>query len=217
MKDIELPITQTFSITIDTHNVDMSNAVEMEDGRLMVPLGNVVNNDISAITEKARANGGKVLYATTSIEQQLEGLLLGYFMGPFVEHEERRAMFEREILQSSALSYSTKKELVSKVVNELGLLPGKKKNRLQSSLKKIMEWRNAFAHGKVQHDNMQGCFVNYYSGGSKQLKLTDDFWSDLELIFKDCFELLKEAHDKIDGDAPNESNKKDAQKTSASS
>ena len=26
MKDINLPITQTFSLTIDTHNIDMSNA-----------------------------------------------------------------------------------------------------------------------------------------------------------------------------------------------
>ena len=58
MKDIELPITQTFSLTIDTHNIDMSNAVEMENGQIMVPLGEMVNESISATTEKARSNGG---------------------------------------------------------------------------------------------------------------------------------------------------------------
>jgi hypothetical protein len=204
MKDIELPITQTFSLTIDTHNLDMSNAVEMENGQFMVPLGEMVNDSISATTEKARANGGKVLYATTSIEQQLEGLLLRYFMGPFIQHEERRVIFEREILQSSALSYSSKKELASKIINEHDLLKGKKKNRLQSTLKKIMEWRNAFAHGKVQHDSMQGCFIKYYAGGSKQLKLTDDFWSELESTFKECSELIKEAHDHIESEEPNQ-------------
>ncbi|MDH5387158.1 MAG: hypothetical protein OEY06_01770 [Gammaproteobacteria bacterium] len=198
MKDIELPITQTFSLTIDTHNVDMSNAVEMENGQFRIPLGDMVNESISAATEKARINGGKVLYATTSIEQQLEGLLLRYFMGPFVQHEERRVIFERDILQSSALSYSSKKELVSKIINEHNLLQGKKKNKLQSTLKKIMEWRNAFAHGKVQHDNVQGCFIKYYSGGSKQLKLTDDFWSNLESVFKECSELVKEASGRIE-------------------
>ena len=197
MKDIELPITQTYSLTIDAHNIDMSNAVEMENGNFMIPLGEMVNESISATIEKARANGGKVLYATTSIEQQLEDLLLRYFMGPFIQHEERRVLFEREILQSSALSYSSKKELVSKIVNEHDLLKGKNKNRLQSTLKKIMEWRNAFAHGKVQHDSVQGCFIKYYAGGSKQLSLTDDFWSELECAFKECSWLIKEAQNHI--------------------
>jgi len=181
----------------------MSIAVELENGQLMAPLGEMVNESISAITEKARSNGGKVLYATTSIEQQLEGLLLRYFMGPFVQHEQRRVLFEREILQSSALSYNSKKELISKIVKEDALLKGEKKNKLQSSLKKIMEWRNAFAHGKIQHDNMQGCFITYYSGGSKQLKLTDEFWSDLEAVFKECSELVKEAGEKLESIEPN--------------
>lgn len=198
MKDIDLPITQTFSLTVDTHNIDMSNATELENGQLVVPLGDVINSSYSSMTNKARVNGGKVLYASTSIEQQLESILLRYFMGPFIAHDERRVLFERDILQSSALSYSSKKELILKIVNEAELLQGKKKNKLQSYLKKIMEWRNAFAHGKVQHDNTQGCFIKYYSGCSKQLKLTDDFWSNLELVFKECSELIKEAQENLD-------------------
>lgn len=204
MKDIKLPLTQTVSITIDTHNLDYSNAVENEDGLLVVPLGTAMNSEISESMEKARANGGKVLYATTSIEQQLEGLLLRYFMGPFVKHDHRRDVFEREILQSSALSFSSKKELVSKVVNHEDLLKGKKKNRLQSALKSIMGWRNAFAHGKVQHDNRKGCFVKYYSGGSKELNLTDEFWTGLEAVFKDCSELVKEALENLETKEPNQ-------------
>lgn len=193
MKDIKLPLTQTVSLTIDTHNINYSDAVEDEDGYLVIPLGEAINSEISDNMEKARANGGKVLYATTSIEQQLEGLMLKYFMGPFVKHDTRRVVFEREILQSSALSFSSKKELISKVVNNEDLLKGKKKNRLQGTLKKIMEWRNAFAHGKVQHDNRKGCFVKYYAGGSKELNLNDELWSEIENVFKDCSELINEA------------------------
>ncbi|MCR8913295.1 hypothetical protein FDP08_07935 [Marinobacter panjinensis] len=204
MKDIKLPLTQTVSITIDTQNLDYSNAVENEDGLLVVPLGTAMNSEISESMEKARANGGKVLYATTSIEQQLEGLLLRYFMGPFVKHDHRRDVFEREILQSSALSFSSKKELISKVVNHEDLLKGKKKNRLQSALKSIMGWRNAFAHGKVQHDNRKGCFVKYYSGGSKELNLTDEFWTELESVFKDCSELVNEASENLETKEPNQ-------------
>ena len=43
MKDINLPITQTFSLTIDTHNIDMSNATELDNGQLFVPLDDVIN------------------------------------------------------------------------------------------------------------------------------------------------------------------------------
>ncbi len=198
MKDIELPITQSFSATIDTHNIDMSKAVDIGNGVMGIPLGSVVDSEISAITEKARLNGGKVLYATTSIEQQMESILLRYFMGPFEAGSEKREIFEKEILQSSALSYSAKKHLVSKVVNTHSLLNGKSKNKLQSYLKKIMEWRNAFAHGKVQHDNMCGCFIKHYSGGPKTLNLTDEFWEELEKTFKECSELLKQSLQKTE-------------------
>jgi hypothetical protein len=104
MKEIVLPITQTYSITFDAAMFDPSKAVDMGNGRRAIPLGNVVDADIIATVETARRNGGKILYATTSIEQTLESILLKYFMGPFVGHDERRVMFEHEVLQSSALS-----------------------------------------------------------------------------------------------------------------
>jgi|TARA_R100000049_G_scaffold4346_1_gene9874 hypothetical protein len=200
MKDINLPLTQTVSLTIDAQDFDMSKAVEDEDGQLIVQLGEAINSEISEGMDKARSNGGKVLYATTSIEQQLEGLLLKYFMGPFVTHDHRRDIFEREILQSSALSFRSKKELVSKVVSQHELLKGKKKNKLQGALKKIMGWRNAFAHGKIQHDNRKGCFIKYYSGGVEELRLTDEFWSQLEGVFKDGSALVNEALKNLEGD-----------------
>lgn len=193
MREINLPITQTFSITVDMLNLDMSQAVDMGNGRVKVPLGTIVDGNISAVVEIARKNGGKVLYATTSIEQKLEAILLEYFMGPFIKHDDRRVMFEKEILQSSALSYRAKKELVTKIIIKDNLLPGSKKNAVQNYLKKIMEWRNAFAHGKIQHDNRAGCFVTHYSGEIKTLSLTDEYWDEVERCFKECDVLLSEA------------------------
>jgi hypothetical protein len=64
--------------------------------------------------------------------------------------------------------------LVAKLVNDGQLLSGNWKNSLQSDLKKIMGWRNAFAHGKIKHDNRAGCYVVHYSGQPKQLLLTDE-------------------------------------------
>lgn len=193
MRDIDLPLTETVSLTVNPAELDMSNAVDTGNGQVMVSLGEMMNSDIQESLKKARANGGSVLYATTSIEQKIEDLLLLYFMGPFTGHDDRRELFEREILQSSALSYSAKKALSEKVVNKNDLLKGKKKNRLQSSLRKIMEWRNAFAHGKIQHDSRKGVFVRYYAGEQKDLPLTDEFWDQVESVFHEAVNLVGEA------------------------
>ncbi len=110
---------------------------------------------------------------------------------------DKRTIFEKEILQSSTLSYNNKKELFFKIVNKSELLSGKKKSKLQKYLKDIMEWRNAFAHGLIQVDNIQGCFVNYYSGSPKMLNLTNDYWDTVESTFKDCHSFIAEINEKL--------------------
>jgi len=192
MREINLPMTQTYSITIDMAKLDPSKAIDMGDGRRAVPLGNIVDPQIGAVVDTARKNGGKILYATTSIEQTLESILLEYFMGPFVGHNDKRVMFEHEVLQSSALSYRAKKDLVIKVIHADNLLKGDQKNAVQKHLKTIMEWRNAFAHGKIQHDTKTGCFVRYYSGGAKTITLNEQYWDEVESTFRECVNLLKE-------------------------
>jgi hypothetical protein len=198
MREINLPVTQTYSITFDAAMLDPSKAVDMGNGRRVIPLGNIVDANTTATVETARRNGGKVLYATTSIEQTLESVLLKYFMGPFVRHDDRRDMFEHEVLQSSALSFRTKRELVTKIINNRALLAGKKKSTVQGHLSTIMEWRNAFAHGKIQHDTKKGCFVRYYSGTTKTITLVDEYWGEVEKTFQECVELLKEAEQQLD-------------------
>ena len=193
MREINLPITQTVSMTFNPGAFDLSKSVDVGGGRRQVPLGTIFDGHIAAAMETARRNGGKILYATTSIEQTLESMLLNYFMGPFVGHEERRVMFEHEVLQSSALSYRAKKELVTKIINSEGLLAGKQKSAVQKHLHTIMEWRNAFAHGQIQHDTQMGCFVRYYSGGTKTLSLSDTYWNEVEKTFQECDGFLKAA------------------------
>ena len=102
-------------------------------------------------------------------------------------------MFEHEVLQSSALSYRAKKELVTKIINSESLLAGKQKSAVQKHLHTIMEWRNAFAHGQIQHDTPMGCFVRYYSGGTKTLSLSDIYWNEVETTFRECDGFLKAA------------------------
>ncbi len=191
MKEISLPITQTFSMPLD---IAAFTSAFTEDGkRPSGPLGTITIGEKEWLEiNTARRNGGTVLYATTSIEQKMEFVLLNYFMGLFTRHDPKRAMFEQEILKSTALSYNSKKELVIKIITEGELLQGKKKNIVQKHLKSIMEWRNAFAHGKILHDAKLGCILEYYSGRKQKLHLLDKYWSEVEVCFKECDGLLDE-------------------------
>jgi len=197
MREINLPITQTVSITFNPGAFDLSKSVDVGGGRRQISLGTIYDEKTGAVMETARRNGGKILYATTSIEQTLESMLLNYFMGPFIAHDERRVMFEHEVLQSSALTFRAKKDLVIKIIHKDNLLEGTKKNAAQKHLKSIMEWRNAFAHGKIQHDTKRGCFIRYYSGDTKTLTLDDAYWDDVEKTFRECVELLNEAEQQL--------------------
>lgn len=197
MREINLPITQTVSITINPREFDLSKSVDVGGGRRQISLGTIYDEKTGAVMETARRNGGKILYATTSIEQTLESMLLNYFMGPFVEHEDRRVMFEHEVLQSSALTFRAKKDLAIMIIHNDNLVEGTKKNAIQKHLKSIMEWRNAFAHGKIQHDTKRGCFIRYYSGDTKTITLDDQYWDDVEKTFRECVELLKKAEQQL--------------------
>jgi len=193
MKEIKLPIMQTVSLTISQQDIDPSKAIDIGGGRRGVSLGVMFDERIASLMETARQNGGKILYATTSIEQKIESILLEYFMGPFAGHDDKRVMFEHEVLQSTTLSFRAKKELVTKIINNDSLLAGDKKSAAQRDLKKIMDWRNAFAHGKIQHDTKRGCFIAYYSGEPKTETLDDHYWDEVERVFRECDVLLDEA------------------------
>lgn len=196
MREINLPISNTFSLTVQMNKLDMNNAENFGD-ELLVPLGNVVDPGKSKEIDIARLNGGKILYATTSIEKLVEKILVRYFIGPFQGHDERRVVFENDVIQSSSFSYSFKKELIKKIINQHDLLKGKQKNSINTYLKKIMSWRNAFAHGYIKYNDPKGCLIEYYSGEKKELYLTDEFLDEVEKTYHECESLLKSLDEKI--------------------
>ncbi len=181
---------------MDLHNLPRENAIEV-NGKLIIPFGTVDFGKEGKILETARLNGGKILYAATSLEKKLEEVILLYFFGILKEPNPKRDFFANEVLKASDLTFSYKKELVHKILNESKIINGKGKDSLQKGLKEIMKWRNAFAHGTLQHDNISGCFIRYYSSGNKVLKLSDDFWESVESTFKECHEILGSAIKKL--------------------
>ena len=195
-KKITLPKPQVFSLTLDTKNIRPEQIVEV-DSRKGIFVGSVDFGEGNKELNVVRENGAQIVYATIGIEKLLEDLILIYFFGPFFGPDERRDFFVHNLLQSSSLEFAFKKELTLKIINKSSLLSGKKKSTLQTNLKNINVWRNAFAHGRLEHDNLSGSLVRYFSGTEQILRLDDEYWTTVENCFKETHSALKEAIDRL--------------------
>ena len=198
MREINLPMTQTFSITFTPQMFDESKAVDMGNGQRRILLGNICDPQIGEVVETARRNGGKILYATTSIEQTLENILLNYFMGRFVGHEDRRVMFEHEVLQSSALSYRAKKELVTKIINNEALLEGKKKSKVQGHLGPSWNGVTHLLTARFSTTPKKAVSFAIIPVKPRTITLDDKFWDDVEKTYQESVELLKESEQQLE-------------------
>ena len=191
MKEIKLPIDSTFVHKVDLKNIDPKN-VQVLDGKKVISFGEIDIGLGQKEIEIARKNGAQIVYALLSVEHRIENVLAEYLFGPTLGiPKPRKDFFSNEILQSDRLDFSFKKELLNKIVNDSKLLIGQDKDILQRNLKKIVAWRNAFAHEHLSVDNSQICYLKYYSGGNKSLILNDDFWTEVEVCFQQIDELFK--------------------------
>ncbi len=191
MKKIKLPIDTTLFCQTDLENIDPQNIQNLGNTKV-IRLGTINVAAGCKEVELARDNGVQIVYGLLSIEHRMENILSEYLFGPTLgTSKPKKDFFVNEILQSSKVDYFFKKELLNKIIDEHNLLIGRDRDILQNNLKKIMTWRNAFAHGHLRADNFQGCFLDYYSGGQKTEVLNDDFWIGVEDSFKQIVELLK--------------------------
>lgn len=191
MKKIKLPIDTTVFCQVDLKNINSQNIQDL-GGMKVIHLAKI---DVSAGHKEigtARDNGAQIVYGLLSVEHRIETILAEYLFGPILGNPKpKKDFFVNEILQSNRLEYSFKKELLNRIVNSEDLLPGEDKDTLQNNLKKIMTWRNAFAHGHLRTDNSQVCYLDYYSGSKNTIVLNDEFWIEVESSFKKIDELLR--------------------------
>ncbi len=104
----------------------------------------------------------------------------------FSDSKEKREFFSGEIIESSEFSFSLKRRVFTRMLEQFELMQDDKIKQLKANLNKLMLWRNAFAHGKVLHDHHDGYVLQYYSGGHKELVLDDEFFEKAEEIFREC-------------------------------
>jgi hypothetical protein len=192
MKELKLPITQKFA----TRPVDMHEALkDLTSGKIdKIPLGTIDLGTSGKDLNQARANGGIVIWSATCLEEKLDSLII-QFIFSFEDSQSKkgRQFFVNRIMKSDHLSYSAKKSLVVDIVNIESLLEGHDKDDLGKSLKDVMDFRNAFAHGEITFEEGTGCVLSYWRGGPKREILSEDYWNKLETIFKRADRLVEQA------------------------
>jgi hypothetical protein len=169
MKELQLPKVIEIRIQVDGEPSKSS------------PLGNL-SSELAVIDR----NGLHILAATIMIEDRMIEAVSKVLFGSSATNKEKRDFFINHIMSTSDFSYSFKRRAFTRLLEQLNILEPEKIKQLKSGLNKIMEWRNAFAHGKVIHEMGGGFVLRYYSGEHKEFILNDDFFENIESTFRDC-------------------------------
>lgn len=153
--------------------------------------------------DQARKNGSQVIYATVAIENLLGDIITSFLFGKF-KVDPKREFFVNEILNTSHITFATKKTLVLKIVDEIKFFGtasdlnskrkkdiNRKRGAFDRRLKEVMDYRNAFAHGKLKYDSSKGCILQFYSREHDEHVLNDKFWAKIEERYDNVDEELR--------------------------
>ena len=136
-----------------------------------------------AVIEK---NGSEILSATIMIEDRMIEAVGKILFGLSTDNKQNHDFFVNEIMGTSDFSYAFKRRVFTRLLEQFEILDPNKIKKLKAGLNKIMEWRNAFAHGQVVHEHDGGFILQYYKGGHQEMILNDDFFDEAESVIRDC-------------------------------
>ena len=139
--------------------------------------------DELAIIEK---NGSELIMAAVMLEDRMIEAVGKLLFGADADARKAREFFAEEIMGTSDFSYAFKRRVFTRLLESTGALDPVGIKELKAGLSKIMEWRNAFAHGKVLHEHNAGYILQYYSGGRQELVLDDAFFEQVESTLRNC-------------------------------
>ena len=139
--------------------------------------------DDLAIIEK---NGSEVITATVMLEDRMIEAVSKLLFGKAPDTRERREFFVAEIMCTSDFTFAFKRRVFTRLLEHTGALDTAAIKELKAGLNKLIEWRNAFAHGKVLHEHNGGYLLQYYRGGAQQLVLDDAFFESVENTVLNC-------------------------------
>ena len=147
-----------------------------------VASGGCGESDLAAIAK----NGSELIQGVVMLEDRMIEAVGKILFGCDSAFRERREFFVAEIMGSSDFSFAFKRRVFTRLLEHTKALDASALKELKAGLNKIMEWRNAFAHGKVLHESGGGYLLQYFSGGVQQVVLDDEFFEKVEITFRNC-------------------------------
>lgn len=150
-------------------------------------------NEAMSLAKEARRNKAKVLDGSLAIERELTSILSFYFFG---RSHERKAVFEALVLNSDSCSFAAKRRLIAHVIDEQQLLTGQDKVNCEKLLRRVMSFRNAFAHGTLSSDD-KTVWLSYFEATPRKQELTDEFLSEIETTLLQANNAVSDLSQKI--------------------
>jgi len=141
-----------------------------------------VRHDLTTIER----NGSELIMVTVMLEDRMIEAVSKLLFGKAADAREQREFFVTEIMGTSDFSFAFKRRVFTRLLEHTGALDAPAIKELKNGLNKVMEWRNAFAHGKVLHEHNGGYLLQFYSGGTQQLVLDDEFFEKVENTVRNC-------------------------------
>ena len=138
-----------------------------------VPVEGIVNNETQKIVDH---NVSEVIVGALSLERLLEEFIRKFFEPA---NQTRIRQFNLLIVRSSNLSFSGKWRIVADVIKEdarLSHFAGDKKmtEERNKHFRRILRYRNAFAHGRLSYNAENGNPAIEFFSGSPQTEIWDD-------------------------------------------
>ena len=127
-----------------------------------------------------------ILDVAFDIERQLDRIITFHFFQDTEENKIKSLEFQSLILKSDWCTYSSKRKLITQIINDLNLLKGKEKDTYSQLLRKTMSYRNAFAHGEIAIDGRE-VQLSYFEGTPKTKILTDEYLTEIEQNLLECW------------------------------
>jgi hypothetical protein len=131
-------------------------------------------------------NGPELIMAVVMLEDRMIEAVSKLLFGTAAETRKAREFFADEVMGTSDFTYAFKRRVFTRLLESTGALDSGSIKELKAGLNKVMEWRNAFAHGKVLHEHNAGYVLQYYSGGRQEFVLDDAFFERVESTFRNC-------------------------------
>jgi dsDNA-specific endonuclease/ATPase MutS2 len=185
MRKIDLGIGFSTQLPIDLKALGKSGGT----GRRLVHVGTIDIEASREIVNTARENGAQVVWAALEIESDLKQIISLHMFDP-AGINPARDFLNKDILGSSAFTFSFKRKLVQVIADRMEIFEGKDKQKFPKVLRHVEDYRNAFAHGKISARNNEGV-LEYFSGDHKEDVLSDAYWDELEKDFSAAKKYLK--------------------------